>query len=195
VAANGDVIAIAGSYPLALAAAAAGIPYLVCAPASALDPAVADGEVATIEEGRPGSVLRAAGTRVAPEGSQIRNPLQDLTPAALVTGIVTSEGVLRAPYGPAIEAAAAAADGRRTSAGFAALLAQRAVKAREAAALEESGGAVDGTAGAGMAHDGRADDEADAGSADDEAERHEDRVGHPFTRRHAPAEATVEGTS
>lgn len=129
VAANGDVIAVTGSYPLALAAAAAGVPFLACAPATALDPATADGDAATIEEGRPGSVLRAAGTRVAPEGSQIRNPLQDLTPAPLVTAIVTSEGVLRAPYGPAIEAAVAAADARRTSAGFAALVAQRAANA------------------------------------------------------------------
>ena len=146
VAANGDVIAIAGTYPLALAAAAAGVPFVVCAPVTALDPATQDGAAATIEEGRPGSVLRAAGTRIAPEGTQIRNPLQDLTPAALVTAIVTGEGVLRAPYGPAIEAAVAAADARRTSPGFAALVAKRvaaaaaepepAAAAAEAAAAE-----------------------------------------------------------
>jgi methylthioribose-1-phosphate isomerase len=129
VAANGDVIAIAGTYPLALAASAAGIPFLVCAPVTALDLATADGEAATIEEGRPGSVLRAAGTRIAPVGSQIRNPLQDLTPAALVTGIVTGEGVLGAPYGPAIAAVVAATDARRVSAGFLALVAQRAAPA------------------------------------------------------------------
>ena len=134
VAANGDVIAIAGSYPLALAAQAAGVPFLVCAPATALDTATENGEAATIEEGRPGSVLRAAGTRIAPQGSQIRNPLQDLTPAAMVTAIVTSEGVLRAPYGAAIAAAVATADANRMSAGFAALLAQRAGAAGEAVA-------------------------------------------------------------
>jgi len=125
VAANGDVIAIAGTYPLALAAAAAGVPVLVCAPASTLDTATRDGGAATIEEGRPGAVLRAAGTRIAPEGTQVRNPLQDLTPAALVTAIITSEGVLRAPYGPAVAAAVMAAEARRTSAGFVALVAKR----------------------------------------------------------------------
>ena len=51
-----------------------------------------------------------AGRAIAPEGTQVRNPLQDLTPAALVTAIVTERGVLRAPYGPAIAAAVAAAD-------------------------------------------------------------------------------------
>lgn len=151
VAANGDVIAIAGAYPLALAAHAAGVPFLVCAPMTALDMATESGEVATIEEGRPGSVLRAAGTRIAPPGSQIRNPLQDMTPAAMVTAIITSQGVLRAPYGPAIEAAVAAADAHRTSAGFAALVAHRAATGDEAtdlAAADEapdlaaSGGAV-----------------------------------------------------
>jgi methylthioribose-1-phosphate isomerase len=133
VAANGDVIAIAGTYPLALAAAAAGIPFLVCAPVTSLDTATGDGASATIEEGRPGTVLRAAGTRVAPEGTQIRNPLQDMTPAGLITAIVTGEGVLRAPFGPAISAAVTAADGRRTSPGFAALVARRAAEAETAA--------------------------------------------------------------
>ena len=145
VAANGDVIAIAGTYPLALAASAAGIPFLVCAPVTALDPATEDGEAATIEEGRPGSVLRAAGTRIAPVGSQIRNPLQDVTPAALVTGIVTGEGVLRAPYGPAIAAVVATTDARRTSAGFLALVAQRAAAASsgEDPAVESATGAAE----------------------------------------------------
>lgn len=174
VAANGDVIAIAGSYPLALAAAAAGVPFLVCAPVTALDPATEDGEAATIEEGRPGSVLRAAGTRIAPEGSQIRNPLQDLTPAALVTAIVTGEGVLRAPYGPAIGAAVVAADARRTSAGFAALVAQRAAKAKEAKEADQA----DAADVAGVA-DGPAADVADG----------------PAAGADPAADATVEGTA
>jgi len=136
VAANGDVIAIAGTYPLALAAAAAGVPVLVCAPASTLDTATRDGAAATIEEGRPGAVLRAAGTRIAPEGTQVRNPLQDLTPAALVTAIITSEGVLRAPYGPAVAAVVMAAEVRRTSAGFVALVAKRLATAAAGAGPE-----------------------------------------------------------
>ncbi len=126
IAANGDVIATVGAYPLALAAAAAAVPFIVCAATTAVDLAVDEGATATIEQGRPNLVLRAAGTRVAPEGSQVRNPLQDLVPAALVDAIVTETGVLRAPFGPAIVAAVAAAEARRSTArGFAALLARR----------------------------------------------------------------------
>ena len=133
--ANGDVIATAGAYPLALACAASGIPFLVCAATTAVDLATAGGADATLEEGRPTLVLRAGGTRVAPEGTQVRNPLQDLVPAALVTTIVTETGVLRAPYGPALVSAVATALARRsTAAGFAALLARR-----EAAAQDDTG--------------------------------------------------------
>ena len=61
IAANGDVIGTVGCYPLALAAHAAGVPFVVCATTNALDPSVAEGEAATIEEGRPALVLRAGG--------------------------------------------------------------------------------------------------------------------------------------
>lgn len=134
IAANGDVVVTAGAYPLALACAATDTPFIVCAATNALDLSVADGAHAEIEEGRPGLVLRAGGARVAPEGTQVRNPLQDLVTADLVTAIVTETGVLRAPYGPAIAAAVATASARRaSSAGFAALLAQRAADATDAA--------------------------------------------------------------
>ena len=124
--ANGDVVATVGAYPLALACAASGTPFIVCAATASVDLATAGGAEATREEGRPTLVLRAGGTRVAPEGTQVRNPLQDLVPAALVTSIVTETGVLRAPYGPALLAAAATASARRSTApGFAALLARR----------------------------------------------------------------------
>ena len=128
--ANGDVIVTAGAYSLALACAAAGIPFIVCAPTNVLDLALADGSAATIEEGRPTPVLRAGGIRIAPEGTQVRNPVQDLVPASLVTAIVTDEGVARAPFRDALAAAAAAASERRTRAtGYAAMLAQRAAAA------------------------------------------------------------------
>jgi hypothetical protein len=95
---------------------------MVFAATTAIDLATSAGEEATIEDGRPGPVLRAAGTRIAPEGSQARNPAQDLTPAALVAALVTEEGVLRAPYEPAIAAAVERAAVRRAaSPGFAAL--------------------------------------------------------------------------
>ena len=79
--ANGDVVATVGAYPLALACAASGIPFIVCAATTSVDLATAEGADATLEEGRPTLVLRAGGTRVAPEGTQVRNPLQDLVPA------------------------------------------------------------------------------------------------------------------
>lgn len=142
VAANGDVIAPAGTYPLALAAAAAGIPFIVCVSTTAIDLATPDGDGATIEEGRPTPVLLLGGKRIAPEGAPVRNPVQDLTPAALVTAIVTEEGVLRAPWEASLAGAAAAASGRRsTAAGFAALLAQRAAEAEAARDAEAAGDA------------------------------------------------------
>ncbi len=126
VAANGDVVAVSGTYPLALAASAAGIPFLVLVATSALDLATPSGADAVVENGRPGSVLTAAGTRIAPEGTTIRNPRQDRTPASLVTAIVTEEGVARAPFAADLAAHATRADARRAaSPGFAALLAAR----------------------------------------------------------------------
>lgn len=169
VAANGDVIAPVGAYPLALAASAAGIPFFVSAPVTALDPATPDGASATIEEGRPGQVQRIAGGRIALEGTKIRNPLGDLVTADLVTAIVTSEGVLRAPFGPAIAAVIASAAAKRTSAGWVALVAKRAADARAAEDATAAGAApandVDGvaaTASAGAAVSGVADGQPEA---------------------------------
>ncbi len=137
VAANGDVVLTAGGYPLALACAAAGVPFLVCAPTSSVDPGVADGGEATIEEGRPTLVMRVGDTRVMAEGTQVRNPLQEVVPAALVTAIATEEGVLHAPFGPALATALQRAMARREGVpGIAALRAQR-----------EAAGAAAGEAG------------------------------------------------
>ncbi len=74
IAANGDVIALAGTYPLALAASAAAVPLIVCVATIALDPATPDGAAAQLEEGLPGPVLAAAGTRVAPVGTTVAQP-------------------------------------------------------------------------------------------------------------------------
>ena len=102
VAANGDIVAVAGTYPLALAASAAGVPFLVCVPTTTIDPDLADGSTAPIDEGRPGATLSAAGTRVAPEGTTTRTTVQDVTPAALVTALVTERGTLRPPFATSI---------------------------------------------------------------------------------------------
>jgi methylthioribose-1-phosphate isomerase len=138
--ADGSVITSVGAYPLALAAEAAGIPFLVFAPSTAIDPATAEGDDAPLEEGRPVHVLRFAGQRTALEGAQARNPTQDLVPAALVAGIVTEAGVLRPPYGLALAGAVASASGARSTArGFALLAARRAAVAEGG----PDGGSVD----------------------------------------------------
>jgi methylthioribose-1-phosphate isomerase len=126
IAANGDVLATTGTYPLALAADAAGIPLLVLAATTAIDLATPSGAGAPVEDGRPGPVLVVEGTRIAPEGTPVRNPRLDLTPAMLVHTIVTESGVLRAPFEAGLEAHVRAAEARRAAApGFAALLAGR----------------------------------------------------------------------
>jgi methylthioribose-1-phosphate isomerase len=89
VAANGDVANKIGTLPLALAAARAGIPFLVAAPESTLDAATATGAEIEIEERASGEVLSFAGTRITPEGARVLNPAFDVTPADLVTAIIT----------------------------------------------------------------------------------------------------------
>lgn len=115
VSAAGDVLGTVGGYPLALAAARAGVPFVVFAPTSAIDPGTADGAGLVPEEGRASDVLRIDGRLVAAEGAAGRTPRQDITPADLVSAFVTEEGTLRAPFGPALAAAVAAADARRRS--------------------------------------------------------------------------------
>jgi methylthioribose-1-phosphate isomerase len=108
VAANGDTANKLGTYPLAVVAARHGVPFYVCAPTSTLDPATPDGASIQIEERPPDEVLRVRGVPIAPPETPAFNPAFDVTPAELITGIVTDEGVLRAPFGVAIQAAVAA---------------------------------------------------------------------------------------
>jgi methylthioribose-1-phosphate isomerase len=93
IAANGDVANKIGTYPLALAAARAGIPFLVAAPESTVDPATPDGAAIAIEERAESEVLLVGGARVAPAESPAWNPAFDVTPADLVTAVVTESRV------------------------------------------------------------------------------------------------------
>ncbi len=95
VAANGDVANKIGTYPLALAAARAGIPFVVAAPESTVDPDTADGAAIEVEERAPDEVLMVGGRRMAPTESGAANPAFDVTPADLVTAIVTERRVWR----------------------------------------------------------------------------------------------------
>jgi S-methyl-5-thioribose-1-phosphate isomerase len=95
VAANGDVANKVGTYGLALAAQAAGIPFVVAGPTSTIDPAAASGAQITIEERSADEVRQASGALLTLPDTPCRNPAFDITPAALVTALVTELGVRR----------------------------------------------------------------------------------------------------
>lgn len=122
VVADGDTANKIGTYTLAVLAARHGIPFYVAAPVSSIDLGTATGADIPIEE-RPGDeVLQVRGVRLAPPDTDVRNPAFDITPAELISGIVTEEGLLRPPYDAALAEAVAARQRRRAdSPGFAAL--------------------------------------------------------------------------
>jgi S-methyl-5-thioribose-1-phosphate isomerase len=93
VAANGDVANKVGTYGLALAASAAGVPFLVAGPSSSVDLALPSGDGIEIEERSADEVRRAGGALLTVEGTACRNPAFDVTPAVLVSALVTERGV------------------------------------------------------------------------------------------------------
>jgi len=103
VAANGDVANKIGTYPLALAAARAGVPFIVAAPESTVDLATPAGDAITIEERDPAEVLEWSGIRTAPAGARAYNPAFDVTPRDLVTAIVTERRVVRPAAGERLD--------------------------------------------------------------------------------------------
>ena len=94
IAANGDVANKIGTYTLAVLAARHRIPFFVAAPLSTIDPKVAEGSAIPIEERGAAEVTGFRGERWAAEGVAVTNPAFDVTPAELVTGIVTERGVV-----------------------------------------------------------------------------------------------------
>ena len=97
--ANGDTANKVGSLSLALAARAAGVPFLVVAPESTVDGATASGDGIEIEERGGDEVIAYRGIRTAPAGTRTLNPAFDVTPAALITAIVTDRRVIRVDRG------------------------------------------------------------------------------------------------
>jgi S-methyl-5-thioribose-1-phosphate isomerase len=95
VAANGDVANKVGTYSLALAARRAGIPFVVAAPESTIDAATASGAGIPIELRADEEVTSFRGVPVAPAGTRALNYAFDVTPADLVTAIVTEDRVIR----------------------------------------------------------------------------------------------------
>jgi methylthioribose-1-phosphate isomerase len=116
VAANGDTANKVGTYTLAVLAARHDIPFLVCAPTSSVDLATPNGAAIVIEERKAIEVLEFRGVRIAPPGTEVRNPAFDVTPAELISGIVTEEGVLRGPYEAGLADATERSQARRAAA-------------------------------------------------------------------------------
>lgn len=104
--ANGDVANKIGTYGLAVLAAHHGIPFYVAAPSSTIDATLATGALIPIEQRDPSELGVCL-----PAGVDVRNPAFDVTPAALVSAIITERGVWRAPYAfGAADGGAAGAD-------------------------------------------------------------------------------------
>jgi methylthioribose-1-phosphate isomerase len=97
VARNGDVANKVGTYGLALAARAAGIPFVIAGPTSSIDPELPHGDRIVIEERGREEVLALGGAEIAPPGTAVRNPAFDVTPAELITALVTERGVVAPP--------------------------------------------------------------------------------------------------
>ncbi|MGH7669063.1 MAG: S-methyl-5-thioribose-1-phosphate isomerase, partial [Gemmatimonadaceae bacterium] len=98
IAANGDVANKIGTYALAIAAHYHGVPFYVAAPASSFDPATATGADIVIEQRAADELRRGFGALTAPADVPVYNPAFDITPAALITAIVSDRGVHRPPF-------------------------------------------------------------------------------------------------
>ncbi len=108
IAANGDVANKIGTYGLAVLAAHHALPFYVAAPWSTVDLDTPTGADIPIEERGDEEVVTIAGQRIAPAGVPARYPAFDVTPAALVTALVTERGVVRTPFDAGLRAIAGA---------------------------------------------------------------------------------------
>jgi methylthioribose-1-phosphate isomerase len=97
IAANGDVANKIGTYGLAVLARHHHIPFYVAAPSSTVDYATASGADIVIEERDADEVRRGFGVLTAPADAQVFSPAFDITPAELITAIITDRGVFRPP--------------------------------------------------------------------------------------------------
>jgi methylthioribose-1-phosphate isomerase len=98
VAANGDTANKVGTYPLAVLARHHGIPFYVAAPTPTIDLECPNGSAIAIEQRAPDEVRRIGEVQLTPDGVAVDNPAFDVTPAALITAIVTEAGVVHPPY-------------------------------------------------------------------------------------------------
>lgn len=93
IAANGDAANKIGTYSVALCAKAHNLPFYVAAPLSTIDFDLADGGGIPIEERHPSEIYQIGTTDICPKGVEFYNPAFDVTPAELITGIITEHGV------------------------------------------------------------------------------------------------------
>jgi methylthioribose-1-phosphate isomerase len=98
IAANGDTANKIGTYALAIAARYHDIPFYVAAPTSTFDPSTKTGSDILIEQRDPEEIRRGFGGLTAPSGAAVFNPAFDVTPAELITAIVSDRGVHRPPF-------------------------------------------------------------------------------------------------
>ena len=98
IASNGDVANKIGTYPVAVLAHHHGIPFYVAAPTSTIDLSLRSGDDIPIEERAHEEMTHIDGHRIAPLGVEVINPSFDVTPASLVTAIVTEKGICYPPY-------------------------------------------------------------------------------------------------
>jgi methylthioribose-1-phosphate isomerase len=98
VAMNGDVANKIGTYNLAIVAKEHGVPFYVAAPTSTIDQGTAKGSDIEVEERVAEEITMIGSERVAPEGIEVFNPAFDITPAKLISGIITEKGIVYPPY-------------------------------------------------------------------------------------------------
>ncbi len=103
-AANGDVANKIGTYPLAVMARRHGVPFYVAAPLSSIDLNCPNGASIPIEERAGRELTEFGGKQIAPKGVHTFNPAFDVTPAELVTAIITERGVAYPPYTESLRA-------------------------------------------------------------------------------------------
>ncbi len=104
VAPNGDAANKIGTYSVAVLAGAHNIPFYVAAPISTFDPDISTGDEIPIEQRDTREVSVINGRTMAPAGALVENPAFDVTPASLITGIITEYGIARPPYRESISA-------------------------------------------------------------------------------------------
>lgn len=102
IAANGDTANKIGTYSVAVLAKRHNIPFYVAAPISTIDPTLPNGTHIPIEERDPAEVTRVGNEQIAPDYVEVFNPAFDVTPADLITAIITDKGVAEAPYAETI---------------------------------------------------------------------------------------------